>query len=123
VYTKLDDLLNAIPPDVKRDAIVIIQGDHGSRITTAEPSQSPFGSLTPRDYVDGYSTLFAVRAPGLPATYDSRTVPVSCVFRTLVQSGYANTTAFDACTTRPAVFVFDAVGALNVAPLPPLAHY
>jgi len=117
-YTKLEELLDAIPPDIKRDAIVIIQGDHGSRITTTESSMPPSRRLTSRDYVDGYSTLFAVRAPGLPPTYDTRMVPISCLFRTLVQSGYAKRTIFDACATPPTVVVADHRGSLKVARLP-----
>jgi hypothetical protein len=47
-----------------RDAIVIVQGDHGSRIVTARPiSEEPNASV--RDYAMSYSAMFAVRAPGI----------------------------------------------------------
>jgi hypothetical protein len=115
---KLQELLDAIPLEVSREAVVILQGDHGSRITTAEPSASSFGQLTARDYIDGYSTLFAVRAPGLPSTYDTRALPTACLFKVLVESGFAGSTNVDACLTPPSVFVIDSRGLLNVASLP-----
>ena len=37
VQKKLEQLMMAIPPSLRRDAIVIIHGDHGSRISLVDP--------------------------------------------------------------------------------------
>lgn len=55
-----------------RQAIVIIQGDHGSRTFEGEPSVMS-GLTSPRTAAIGYSVFFAVRVPGEPAaTIDGR---------------------------------------------------
>jgi len=52
---------------VWRDAIVVVHGDHGSRIVRHTPVTSNAARLTPQDFSDAFSTLFAVRRPGLEA--------------------------------------------------------
>ncbi len=47
------------------DAIVIVHGDHGSRIIRKMPIEANAARLTPADIDDGYSTLFAVRKAGV----------------------------------------------------------
>jgi hypothetical protein len=49
---------------VWRSAIVIVHGDHGSRIVRRLPVQQNAASLTARDLQDGFSTLFAAKLPG-----------------------------------------------------------
>ena len=46
------------------DAIVIVHGDHGSRIVRNMPVEANAARLTPGDIDDAYSTLFAVRKGG-----------------------------------------------------------
>jgi hypothetical protein len=49
-----------------REAIVLIHGDHGSRIAPAHPLlDGP--ELSPREMLMSHSTLFAIRVPGEPA--------------------------------------------------------
>ena len=48
-----------------RDAIVVVQGDHGSRIVRHMPVLENAARLTAQDLRDGFSTLFAVRRPGV----------------------------------------------------------
>jgi hypothetical protein len=50
-----------------RDAIVVVHGDHGSRIVRRMPLAENAARLTPQDLRDGFSTLFALRAPGVAA--------------------------------------------------------
>lgn len=49
---------------VWRTAIVIVHGDHGSRIVRRLPVQQTAASLTRSDLHDGFSTLFAAKLPG-----------------------------------------------------------
>ena len=43
--------------------------------------------MTARDYVDGFSTLFAFRWPGIPAGYDNRQLPLGALFAELFLDG------------------------------------
>lgn len=72
-----------------KNAIVIIHGDHGSRIVRWEPPGNK-KRLIPSDLVDGYSTLFAIKGPDLPPGYDMRIVPIQELFASLVNGGYAS---------------------------------
>ena len=48
---------------VWREAIVIVHGDHGSRIVRRLPVQQNAASLTAADLKDAFSTLFAAKVP------------------------------------------------------------
>jgi hypothetical protein len=52
------------------DSIIILHGDHGSRIGINEPTSKNQHTLTKQDLVDGFSTLFAMKLPGRPGGYD-----------------------------------------------------
>jgi hypothetical protein len=56
--------------------LIVVQGDHGSRIWLHEPFAANKDSLLPSDYADSFSTLFAAKAPGVEAAYDTRTVAI-----------------------------------------------
>jgi hypothetical protein len=113
---KIDGLLAAIPPSLRRDAIVIIQSDHGSRISLKRPLAGESRVSAP-DYTDSYSTLFAIRSPHLPAGYDRRLVPITCLMQTLVESGFRSVSALDGCAGTPTVFVAEN-GRMVATPLP-----
>tara|TARA_Y100001934_G_scaffold246255_1_gene305127 strand:- start:185 stop:547 length:363 start_codon:yes stop_codon:yes gene_type:complete len=50
----------------------IIHGDHGSRINLFEPSAANAAAMQREDFIDAYSTLFALKAPNIPAGADPR---------------------------------------------------
>jgi hypothetical protein len=52
---------------VWRDALVIVHGDHGSRIVRHLPIAANAALLTQADFDDAFSTLFAARIPGREA--------------------------------------------------------
>jgi hypothetical protein len=54
------------------DATIVVHGDHGPRISAGQHVES----LSARDMVDNYSTLYAVRAPDLEPGYDTRLVSI-----------------------------------------------
>lgn len=64
---RLVDLVLATAGD---DAIVIVHGDHGSRIARYWPLVTNAGRLSRQDYRDAYATLFAIRSPRVEAGYD-----------------------------------------------------
>ena len=58
---------------------IIIHGDHGSRLYRREPNIANEDELLTSDYIDSFSALFAVKAPGLEAGYDRRMVAIQDV--------------------------------------------
>ncbi len=70
------------------DAVVIVHGDHGPKITITPPLLDQFDSLTSRDLRDSYSTLFAVRAPGVPAGADSAQASIQELLSHLAESDF-----------------------------------
>ena len=55
---------------------IIIHGDHGSRIVLNAPTGANKDRMLTSDYVDSFSTLFVVKAPGLEPAYDTRMVAI-----------------------------------------------
>ena len=73
----LDDLQRA---GLLSRMTIIFQGDHGSRISTARPTKWAPESVSIEDLVDQYSTLYAVKRPGVPASYDSDLIAYQAEF-------------------------------------------
>jgi hypothetical protein len=71
-------------------AIVIVQGDHGSRIADVDPRADNLGRFSDDDMIAGFSTLHAVRAPGVAVGYDRRALPTALLLRELVESNFRN---------------------------------
>ena len=115
---KIAQLMDAIPAPVRRDAIVIVQGDHGSRISLEEPTTTAGVDLVPSDYADYFSTLFAVRAPEVTPGYDTRVTPITCLLRTLAQSDFRSVEEINTCSASPVVHFWDGTGPPRPRPLP-----
>lgn len=54
------------------NAIIVVHGDHGSRITVREPNASASSTLTVDDYLDSFSTFVALKAPGVTPGVDQQ---------------------------------------------------
>lgn len=75
---KLQSLFDAMKEKGTFDqAIIIIHGDHGARITRIEPEAGNANQMTGDDYIDSYSTLFALKAPGVTPGTDERMAPLT----------------------------------------------
>jgi hypothetical protein len=72
---------------VLNGAIVIVHGDHGSRLDLGPPIRQFAAALSPADYVDAYSTFFAIKTPGGKKGYDPRPLPIDELFEKLVLDG------------------------------------
>lgn len=73
LLTLVDDLLDDLQSrGLLDDAIIVINGDHGSRIPLNFPSGGALASgvLVDADFRDTFSALYAIHAPGLPQGYD-----------------------------------------------------
>jgi hypothetical protein len=64
-------------------AMVIVHGDHGSRITGTPPIGEYAAGLTRMDLVDSFSTSFAIRSPGVKPGYDTSVRSVQALFAEL----------------------------------------
>jgi hypothetical protein len=68
--SNVDRLLSALAASpAGSNSVVIIHGDHGSRLTRVDPSEDNLGKFGDDDMIAGFSTLFAVRAPGIQPGY------------------------------------------------------
>jgi hypothetical protein len=71
-----------------RGSIVIIHGDHGSRITQTDPNETNLGAYSDADMIAGFSTLFAIRAPGVEPTYHVERQPAAALLREFAGSQF-----------------------------------
>ena len=86
---KVEQLLAAVAASpAAGKTVVIIHGDHGSRIMQVEPVIENDGKFSGRDLVDGYATLFAVSAPGIEPGYDTGRYPLRLLLGALAQSRF-----------------------------------
>jgi len=103
-----------------RNAIVIIQGDHGSRTLDGEPSVMG-GALDLRTAAVAYSTFFAIRVPGEPAASVGGMHALDTLLGQFATSGFAK-------APRPVqqsaeVYLMDAAWTpVKRIPLPPFAR-
>jgi len=65
-------------------AVVLVHGDHGSRIEVVPPNARFADALGHDDYVDSFSTLFAVKAPGFAPGYDARQLPAEAILSSVL---------------------------------------
>jgi hypothetical protein len=70
-----------------RRLVFIVHGDHGSRLTVQAVDAAHDNSR--RDLIASYSTIFAVRAPGLAAGYDPTPQRLSRLVATLAETRFA----------------------------------
>ncbi|MHA1544355.1 MAG: sulfatase-like hydrolase/transferase, partial [Alphaproteobacteria bacterium] len=57
-----------------KNTVLIIHGDHGSRITMIDPLFSEIEKLEARDYLDSFSTFMAVKLPGVQGQIYSESI-------------------------------------------------
>lgn len=70
---KLNDLFDAMKANgTFDDATIIIHGDHGARISRILINEKNADQLTHDDFLDAFSTLFAIKTPKTQSGIDSR---------------------------------------------------
>lgn len=71
--SKIEKLLNVMKErKALKDAIVIVHGDHGSRLMLVDPTSENKNRLSKQDYFDAFSTLYAIKSPGIDSGIDRR---------------------------------------------------
>jgi hypothetical protein len=89
VMRKLDRMIAAFESSpAGRNGVIIFHGDHGSRITRKDPIDADAGKLSPADLMASYSTLFAVRLPGLAAGVEAQSYATPDILRQLMISDF-----------------------------------
>jgi hypothetical protein len=84
VVSKLDELMEAVKSEpALADAVVVIHGDHGARISAGYLIED----LSPRDFIDNYGAYFAIRAPNAEAGIDCSFLSLPEVFRQAEHQG------------------------------------
>jgi hypothetical protein len=104
-YKDVARLLEAIPEELQGDAVVILHGDHGSRINILPPDPDNMQRLTPNDFSDAYSTMFAVKGLAVPAGDYGRPVAIGCVLTSMVESEFTSAAPDPSCNTEDKVFM------------------
>lgn len=87
-HTRIMDLVETWSSrDWWDDALVVIHGDHGSRLDRGPPQAGIVEMMTGEDFLDAYATFFAVKRSGLRVEYDRRQLPIDHVFEKVVRDG------------------------------------
>ena len=66
-------------------AIIIVHGDHGSRISEWPAAPVTRDQVGPADFLDVFSTIFAVRGPGIQGEYHEDMLPIDHLFSRLIR--------------------------------------
>ena len=82
IHREIKDLLAKLrESNDLADAVVIIHGDHGSRISINSPvNTDDLSAVSQQDLIDTFSTFFAVKAPGVSPGVDHRLWSITDIF-------------------------------------------
>ncbi len=89
LYLRLEHFMRALHDEGMLDeTILLLHGDHGSRISLHQPPATAKSHLTIADLVDSYSTLFAVRAPQVAPGFDRTRISIQKLYSALAANGF-----------------------------------
>lgn len=101
---QIEKLLAALERSPARDNFVmIVHGDHGSRLTSLNPTYERRGTFKNADLVAGFSTLFAVRVPGERGAYSDTMVNAAGILKAVSDADFA---ASPKLLTDPQPYIF-----------------
>ncbi len=81
LYRMLDRLFAKLAEEgLWARAVILIHGDHGSRIARMDPDVQHRDRLSARDLIDHYSSLFAVRIPNRKGRYHGQMRSIQALF-------------------------------------------
>lgn len=93
---KLGEALDALSlSPAGKGAIVIVHGDHGSRLTRVDPMEPLRGEFSDSDMVATFSTLFAIRAPSIARSYSTARAPIALLLRDLAATDFRSAPAIE----------------------------
>lgn len=94
--------------DIPAGRVIIVHGDHGSRIAHQDARDTHRDELSQRDIIDSYATLFAIKGDGIGPAYDLSRVSMQDLVAYYVKSGFMDAPA-DHVWPAP-VFHYSAIG-------------
>ncbi len=108
LYVRLDELFRKMQSSgVLGDSIVIVHGDHGGRLGLRLPTVKEQTQLTPADYGDGLSTLFAVKTPGKPGGYDPSLRTINELFVQTLGNALGKSPSFSVSRREPFAYLYN----------------
>ncbi len=106
LYLKLNELFSSMKTaGMFDDSIIVVHGDHGSRIMLTHPNAAHPEPLTEQDFRDAYSTLFAVHLPGRAGQYDSIPIPIERLLGRFTRGAITSSTSLAFPEEPPMVFL------------------
>ncbi len=84
---QLDSLFETLKKSgVWNNAVVVLHGDHGSRLNRIQPFPSNGSLMDPTEFMDAFGTLVAVKLPAVPGKIDRSFVSLNDIFEQLFLS-------------------------------------
>lgn len=106
VYRVLEKIMDGINASGLGDRfIVILQGDHGSRIQSPLPRTGNTAKPSSYTFRQNYSTLLAVKAPGIAPGYSDARRAIQEIIKTLVESDFTSLSPTDTRSEDPYIFL------------------
>ena len=91
LYTRLEDLFERMQASgIWENSLIIIHGDHGSRIVRTYPDIQNEMQLSEADMLDGFSTLFALKRPDEKGLYDQKVYPLEYLLQVKVLNHFSS---------------------------------
>lgn len=107
LYDELDKLFQRMQlAGTFSDSIVIVHGDHGARLGLRHPILKEQDQLTVADYADGFSTLFAVRIPETPGSYDSSLHAIDDLFVQTLNNAFGKAPSLSVPSHEPFAYLY-----------------
>ena len=106
LYTKLDELFERMRASgIYDNTIIILHGDHGPKIAMNEPNSKHRDNLGKRDLIDIFSTLFAVKLPGVKGGYHTTPRPLEQLLAEVVPQPQVAQTTFSPAPRETFVYL------------------
>ena len=121
LQSRLDSMFQVLKDKgLWEEALIIIHGDHGTRISLWPPIPDRKADLSATDYMDYFSTLFAVKGSGIRGGYHRQLLPLDYLFTRIFRDGLPP--GDPDLEDHPHVFLQDMDKLMEKQSMPPFAH-
>jgi hypothetical protein len=112
LYKQLQNIFDAWQQaGIMNNAIIIVNGDHSSRLPVVAPTIESQGKSSKQDFDDAYPALFAVKAPGYQAGIDDSQATITYLFGRVMEQVTGQSLVID--DNAPYVFLTNDVPGLR----------
>lgn len=88
-------------------AVVVVHGDHGSRLSSETPMAYSVGRFDRHDLIAGHSSLFAIRSPSISPGYVAKMAPMPALLEAASKSSFRSINDAETRHYRPTVMLAD----------------